>query len=521
VILVIVTALAVVLVGCSGAKEAPITVPAQAQAGDLVDLQPCTYQSGDTEYAADCGTLVVPENRSDPESRLIALPVIRVRALNGGRAEPIVFLMGGPGKTNLKFEFPSGLVAERDFVQVGYRGIDGSSVLDCPETVRALKAADDLLSEAALASFSASIAQCAERLQSEGVDLAGYTLLERVEDLEDARVALGYGKVNLLSESVGTRTAQYYAQLYPEAIHRSVMIAVNPPGHFLWQAEVIDRQLEDYAALCAQDAACSARTDDLAETMRSVARAMPERWLFLPIKPGTVKLSSFFGLFETTSDPMAASWVFDAWLSAAEGDASGLAVWSLFGDMAWPTAFVWGEMAAVSASADGPGAWQYLAEADLERTILGTPGSTWMWAGIERWPANLLPEEFRRVQPSDVETLLVGGTLDFSTPFEQARDELLPALSHGQQVILPGFGHSHDVWTIQPEATVQLFNSYYRTGVPDASLFTRPPVRFEAGAIGFPEMAKIALGAVAAGLLGLAALAGLVVRQMRRRRASR
>jgi hypothetical protein len=80
-LVVLVLLAAVLLAGCS-AKPAPaMVVPEGAQAGDLVDLHPCTYKAGETEYSADCGTLVVPENRSDPNSRLIALPVIRVRDL--------------------------------------------------------------------------------------------------------------------------------------------------------------------------------------------------------------------------------------------------------------------------------------------------------------------------------------------------------------------------------------------------------------------------------------------------------
>ena len=43
-------------------------------------LKPCTYGTEDGGYDADCGTLVVPENRADPQSRLIALPVKRIRA---------------------------------------------------------------------------------------------------------------------------------------------------------------------------------------------------------------------------------------------------------------------------------------------------------------------------------------------------------------------------------------------------------------------------------------------------------
>ena len=45
-----------------------------------------------------------------------------------------------------------------------------------------------------------------------------------------------------------------YAWRYPKRIHRSVMIGVNPPGNFLWDAKTTGEQIEPYAALCAKDA---------------------------------------------------------------------------------------------------------------------------------------------------------------------------------------------------------------------------------------------------------------------------
>ena len=58
-----------------------------------------------------------------------------------------------------------------------------------------------------------------------------------------------------------------YSWRHPESIHRSVMVAVNPPGHFLWDAKTTDEQIGRYAALCAKDDACSRRTDDLAASL--------------------------------------------------------------------------------------------------------------------------------------------------------------------------------------------------------------------------------------------------------------
>jgi hypothetical protein len=68
-----------VLAACGGSEESPIAVPEDAHAGDLISLEACTYEAGDVECAADCSTLIALENRSQPDSRLIALPVIRVK----------------------------------------------------------------------------------------------------------------------------------------------------------------------------------------------------------------------------------------------------------------------------------------------------------------------------------------------------------------------------------------------------------------------------------------------------------
>src|SRR2546423_14405686 len=56
-----------------------VSVPSGARAGQL-KLHPCHYATENGSYRADCGTLVVLENRHNPHSRMIALPVTRIRA---------------------------------------------------------------------------------------------------------------------------------------------------------------------------------------------------------------------------------------------------------------------------------------------------------------------------------------------------------------------------------------------------------------------------------------------------------
>jgi pimeloyl-ACP methyl ester carboxylesterase len=88
--------------------------------------------------------------------------------------------------------------------------------LDCPEVESALRHSANYLAAASLRAYGHALTSCSARLRAEGVDLAGYTLPERVDDLEAARKGLGYHRVDLVSESAGTRTAMIYSWRYPK-----------------------------------------------------------------------------------------------------------------------------------------------------------------------------------------------------------------------------------------------------------------------------------------------------------------
>lgn len=482
-----------------------VVVPEGAKNGDLI-LRPCQLAGANEVYAADCGTLVVSENRAAPESRLIALPVIRVRALSDAPREPVFFLTGGPGQSNVDFasEFAERYIANRDFVIVGYRGADGSVRLDCPETATALGRSSDILSETTLRAYADGYQSCARRLAGEGIDVTRYGLVQQVDDLEAARSALGYGRINLLSESAGTRTALIYAWRYPESIHRSFMVGVNPPGNFLWDPATTNEQIDRYAALCAADADCRARTDDLAAVFQRIAADVPARWLFLPIKESNVRVLSLFGLFETGSGMAPAPVMIDAWLSAADGDASGLWFGSVLGDVLLSDMFIAGQRAA-AASIDAPPARAYFADGMGDLSNLGRAATASGWAAgywLDGWPAAAETETYQRVRISEVETLVVNGELDVSTPPQKASRELMPFLPKGQEVILTGFGHTGSFFHEQPDAGTHLINTFFDTGRVDASRYRPQSLDFTPSTT-FGGIAKVIVGA----MLGLAAFA--------------
>jgi pimeloyl-ACP methyl ester carboxylesterase len=483
-----------------GTGNDSVSVPSGAHAGEL-NLHSCDYGG----YRADCGTLVVQENRHSAHSRLIALPVTRIHARSATSGVPVFRLEGGPGITNTKFTGASRFADKRDVVLVGYRGVDGSTKLDCPEVTSAREQARDFLTEKSFRADAAAFKACATRLQDAGVDLVGYTLPERVDDLDAARRALSYERIDLLSESTGTRTAMIYAWRYPKSIHRSVMIGVNPPGAFLWDAKTTGEQIDRYAALCAKDASCRSRTPDLAASLHSAYQHIPGRWWFLPIKKGNVKAAAFFGLMNATIDgagPLAAPLTIDT-LLAADGDGSGAWLLSLMAQLIFPRAQVWGDVAAVGRSDAGYARRLFATHAD-RGSVIGSPGTDLIWAGgrlLDSWPASPDENQYTRVQDSNVETLLIGGSLDFATPPQKASRELLPHLPNGHQVVLDNLGHTDDFWAYEPAASTRLISTFLDRGRVDTSLYTKHAIDFMP-TVGGRGIAKILFGV----MFGVAAL---------------
>jgi pimeloyl-ACP methyl ester carboxylesterase len=472
------------------------------------------FEIGEENYSADFGVVTVPENRSRSGSRLIHIPFLRIRSRAQNPVEPIFGLAGGPGASNVSWDWGLAwtFLAEHDFVVVGYRGVDGSTVLDCPEVSQAMAKDGDPLGEASMITLAAAWKKAAQRLTEQGVDLNGYTMLETIEDNESVRKALGYERINLLGESYGTRVAYLYGLKYPERIHRSAMIAVNPPGHFVWDAQTVDAQLRYYAGLWARDSAMSRNSPDLYATMRTVLEHTPQRWLFLSINPGRLKLATFGLLFQRKTAGM----VFDAYVAAEKGDPSGLALMSFAYEFIIPTLSVWGDLASKATSADYDSTRDYYRDMQAGNLPLGSPMSTLLWGPLidGGWPTQLLPEEFRRPRASAVQTLLLSGSVDFSTPPESATNDLLPYLSNGRQVILSECGHVGDLWYANIENTRHILTTFYRSGALDLSKNTYIPMDFNVS-WGFPLIAKVALGGIIFLALVLAAVVLRVVKKLR------
>ena len=100
------------------------SIPPEAKSGNLTEFNNCnTEEDGRT---VECATIAVSENRPDPNSRLISLPIKIVRSFSKPPDEAVFHLAGGPAASNLSSWPHDNILQTHDFVSVGYRGVEGS-----------------------------------------------------------------------------------------------------------------------------------------------------------------------------------------------------------------------------------------------------------------------------------------------------------------------------------------------------------------------------------------------------------
>lgn len=195
-------------------------------------------------YPADFGTLVVKENRNNKASRLINIPIIRIKTLNlDSTKSPIFLLNGGPGESNFQPQlFFDKLLDNRDIVLVGYRGVDGSVKLDCPCMKNALLG-DSITPDNSSLLFKIAFDSCLIKWENNQIDINGYSMDEVVEDIETTRLIIGYKKINFLSFSYGTMLSQLYSSKYSANVDKMLLIGTRPLNNFIFKGSDYNKQI--------------------------------------------------------------------------------------------------------------------------------------------------------------------------------------------------------------------------------------------------------------------------------------
>ncbi len=233
-----------------------------------------------------CGTVEVPENRTDPDSKTITLAVAKLHSnADEPREDPVAQLEGGPGFSSLDSVggySKSAILDERDYYIWDQRGTGYSTPnLDCTETNEAIWgifATTDAPADEG-ARIEDSMRECRDRLQGDGVDLAGYNTPQNAADLADLRVALGIDEWNLRGISYGSALAIETVRSHPDGI-RSVLldsiVVPDEPFGAVDRGQAALRSFEELDAACAADAACAEKYGSIDDLMADAAAQLDE-----------------------------------------------------------------------------------------------------------------------------------------------------------------------------------------------------------------------------------------------------
>ncbi len=406
----------------------------------------------------DCGWLIVPEDRSEPDSPLIRLAVAILRRDESNT--PVVYLHGGPGAGALNMVTVNAvryMFSNRDVILLDQRGSGYSEPsLDCPivrnssqdsrtESIPDREATHQRNLDAA--------ATCRDFLTENGINIAAYHTAANAADVADLRVALGIDEWHLFGISYGTRVALTVMRDHPEGIGRVILDSVYPPMPDKRRITTITTQkaLNTLFEHCASDATCAKKYPTLADDFFAQVERANTKPVALEMEPdvtyymsGDDLVSIVFGLMYRGDMISTLPWVIseiangdvDAllrshmdWLSymAEEGGIAGLALSTSCREIVPFTSdeAVLAEMANVE-PALRPGMELSVSEITALCEVWDVP------------PADSIENDWVR---SDIPTLLLTGTFDPVTPPAYAYEAAEHLTTH-VLVEFPDMGHA-------------------------------------------------------------------------------
>ena len=420
--------------------------------GRKITLTDCRLPKLST--AAQCGTVEVPEDRSQTAGRniVIAVTVLRANTLDP-EADPLFMLPGGPGQSAQALvpvaAALAGVRRTRDIVLIDPRGTGKSAPLKC--AAFAPRDPFDELIDADLAATAAQrcLAELRELRAPDNVDVSRYITPEIVADVDAVRTALGYERVNLWGGSYGTRVAQEFVRRYPSRVRSMVLDGVAPPAMRttldVWPAR--EAALADVLAACAENADCKRAYPDLNATLEEIKTALGSSRRVRVADPRTGALrevslgfdSVVAALHGLVYAPEFASLIPPLLGRAQAGDFAPLlaAAMPLTSDLEQTMNLAL--YFAVTCAEDAPRVTA--SESSRLLATLRAPSlAARNLAACDGWPRPSLPADFHEPLNSGVPTLILSGGLDPVTP--AANGELVAkSLSNSRHVIAAGYGH--------------------------------------------------------------------------------
>ena len=464
------------------------TINAQSKSGTL-KIKPYTFENDKKEKVdAEFGTLVVPENRSNPESNLIELAFVRFKSTAKNPGPPIVYLAGGPGGSGIfaargtRLPLFMALREIADVIAYDQRGVGFSKPnLSCLDRL-ALPLDVAPTREAAIKELRKNGDSCKSYWRDiQRVDLSAYNTNESADDLDDLRKALGVNQISLWSISYGTHLAFATMRRHPKSIHRAILAGTEGPDHTYKLPSNIQKHLEDLAAVIKADPEVGKEIPDFLGLMKSVFDR-------LDAQPETVEIT------DTRTKVKVKVIVNKFVLQFIVANNIGTTVTARFpalfyraskGDFTNP-AQVWLNQSrseigsAMSYMMDCASGQTAARREQIAREAKGTlleDFSNFPFPDVcEEWKAPDLGDAFRAPLRSDIPVLFISGTLDARTPISNA-EEYRKGFSNSTHIIIENAVHSDPLFLSSPQIKDGMME-FLRGQPVTVTKITAPPMKF-------------------------------------------
>ncbi len=449
----VIAVLVALLAGCSsGAVE---------ESGPGLELEDCLLRgfAGSSEVAADCGSVTVPENRSQQGGRTLEIKVALVRAISRTPDPvPILFLAGGPGQAAtesygaMRSAFRE-LNRTHDILLIDQRGTGGSGQLRCPQItpwwMSPGEDGGDVFREPSDEQLVEMIQSCRETLEA---DLTQYHTTSAVHDFDRVREAMGYQQLHLYGVSYGTRAAQVYLKEFPDRVKTVVLDGVVPQSLTLGETVARDAQraLDLIFERCRAEPSCAERFPELEKRFEEVIgrlrRSPAEVRMNHPRtgKPLRFHLNAEMagtGIRFLSYAPEAVAMIPLLIDSAAQGRLAPMAAQFLIVSDQLNESIADAMGFSVICTEDFPLFDQARIEELNRESYLGTSQTERLRLVCENWPRGELEAGFHEPATQDVPVLLLSGEADPVTPPEYG-DEVAKFLPDSLHIVAPGVGHN-------------------------------------------------------------------------------
>jgi pimeloyl-ACP methyl ester carboxylesterase len=463
--------------------------PVAAQPAGTLKIKPYVFENAAGQKTdAEFGTLLVPENRSNPQSNLIELAFVRFKSTATNPGPPIVYLAGGPGgsgigaATGSRFPLFMALREIGDVIAFDQRGVGYSKPslgcfdrLDLPLDVAPSK-------EVVLKSLLQSSKNCAwywRELQR--VDLNGYNTNESADDLDDLRKALGAKQISLWAISYGTHLTLATIRRHPQSINRAILAGTEGPDHTYKLPSNVQKHLEDLAALVKADPQLGPEIPDLLGLMKSVFDQLEKEPAKVEVtdprtkQKVTVTVNKFVMQYLAANNigtTVVASYP-ALFYRASKGDYSNPAqVWFNISRDDIGSAMSYMMDCASGMTAARREQIKREAKGTLLEDLFNFPFPD----VCTEWKAPDLGDAFRSPVRSDVPVLFISGTLDGRTPISNA-EEYRKGFSRSEHIIIEGAVHSDPLFLSSPKIKDGMLE--FLKGQPvTVTKIAAPPMKF-------------------------------------------